>query len=140
MNKERSSSAGGTANAPVLTSENGGRSDFLKRTGPGMVRIPMCVMRMGERPGGAILSRRKGRPSPATMPVCSDTAEAEAEAAARRTVAPISGGDAAHCQGRSGQCHYVLLHPAVLEYESSRSTTKTRVEPAGINGEGDCLP
>ncbi|MGY4959501.1 antibiotic biosynthesis monooxygenase [Streptomyces sp. 900105245] len=41
---------------------------------------------------------------------------------------------------RSGQGCWALLHPAVLEYESSRSTTKTRVEPAGINGEGDCLP
>lgn len=33
-----------------------------------------------------------------------------------------------------------LLHPAVLENESSRSTTKIRVEPGGINGDGDCLP
>lgn len=33
--------------------------------------------------------------------------------------------------------HQALLHPVVLEYESSRSTTKIRVEPAGINGEGD---
>lgn len=33
--------------------------------------------------------------------------------------------------------HQALLHPVVLEYESSRSTTKTRVEPAGIKGEGD---
>lgn len=39
-----------------------------------------------------------------------------------------------------GQGHYALLHPVVPEYESSRSTTKTRVEPAGISGEGDWLP
>ncbi|GHI83921.1 hypothetical protein Sxan_12850 [Streptomyces xanthophaeus] len=44
-----------------------------------------------------------------------------------------------HCLG-AAQGHWVLLHPVVLEYESTRSTTKTRVEPAGINGEGDWLP
>ncbi|MFE4632008.1 ATP-binding protein [Streptomyces sp. NPDC056773] len=43
-------------------------------------------------------------------------------------------------RGRGGRGHPVLLHPVVPENESSRSTTKTRVEPAGINGEGDCLP
>jgi len=44
------------------------------------------------------------------------------------------------CGNRSGLGQRALLQPPVLEYESSRSTTKTRVEPAGINGEGDCLP
>lgn len=50
------------------------------------------------------------------------------------------GGRRSTPQGRSGQGHQALLHPVVLEYESSRSTMKTRFEPAGINGEGDWLP
>ncbi|GAA3188304.1 hypothetical protein GCM10010451_42220 [Streptomyces virens] len=42
---------------------------------------------------------------------------------------------------RNGLGQRALLQPPVpAEYESSRSTTKTRVEPAGINGEGDWLP
>ncbi len=41
---------------------------------------------------------------------------------------------------RNGPGQRALLQPPVLEYKSSRSTTKTRVEPAGINVEGDWLP